>query len=351
MFAPRVSLKTLALLSRDLGTMLEAGVPLKRSIELVSKKANHAHTRAALKDVLEQVIEGTDISTALRSHGEFFPTLFIDMTSVGEETGALPEVLLHLAEHYENNQRLRNETISSLAWPAIQLFLAIFVIAFLILVLGWIASSGAGGDLTHLTFGLSGPSGAAIWLLCTFGTLGGLVFSWMAIRRALSAKLIVDPILLNVPVVGTCMRSFAIARFSWAYFLTQQSGMTVNRSIEASMRATDHGAFINASGELCAAIQEGATVTEAFTATRLFPDDYLAMVSVAEESGTVPEALKRLSPKFEESARRSLKALTRTISVVVWLTLATFVIFFVFRFMLWYIGMISDAASGKFMEK
>lgn len=347
MFAPRVPLKTLALLARDLGTMLEAGVPVKRAIELISKKANHGRTREALRDVLQQVTEGTEISTALRSHGEFFPTLFIDMTSVGEETGSLPEVLTHLAEHYENNQRLRNETISSLAWPAIQLFLAVFVIAFLILVLGWIASSGAGGDLTHLTFGLAGPTGAGIWLLCTFGSLAGLVFAWMAIRRALSAKQIVDPILMAVPVVGHCMTSFAIARFSWAYFLTQQSGMPVSRSLEASLRATDHGAFINATGELCAAIQEGATVTEAFTQTRLFPEDYLAMVSVAEESGTVPEALRRLSPQFEESARRSLKALTRTISVLVWLALASFVIFFVFRFMLWYVGMINDAVSGK----
>ncbi len=347
MFARRVPLKTLALLARNLGTMLHAGVALRRAIEVSANKLGHPPTKAALHDVIQQVQDGSDITTALRSHGEFFPNLFIDMLSVAEQTGMLPEVLLHLAEHYDNNARLKRETIQSLAWPTIQMVLAIFVIALLILVLGLLASSGAGADLTSLTFGLAGPSGALLWLGGCFGFFASLYVGVLLLQRAMNAKLIVDPIVINVPVLGTCMRSFAIARFSWAYFLTQQSGMPVTQSLEASLRATNNGAFLHAIGPMCNDVREGCTVTETFSNARLFPEDYIEMVAVAEESGTVPEALHRLGPQFEEAARSSLKKLSVALSVLVWVSLATMIIFFVFRFMLFYVSMLENAASGK----
>ncbi len=348
MFAARIPSKNLAVLSRNLGTMLQAGVQLRRAIEVSSNKFRHPATKKALQEVVAQIQEGQDIAAALRSQGDFFPGLFIDMIAVAEETGAIPEVLLHLAEHYENNQRLKRETISSLTWPGIQLTLAVLVIAVLIVVLGALAESGKGMDMTALTFGLSGPTGAIIWLSGTFGSVAALFVGYLLLQRAMAAKQIVDPILINVPVVGHCMRSFAIARFSWAYFLTQQSGMPVTRSLEASLKATSNGAFMNAIGPMCHDVRAGSSIVETFTESRLFPEDYLEMVAVAEESGTVPEALHRLSPQFEESARRSLKNLTRVLSVVVWLTLAGFVIFFVFKFIMMYVDMLTDAASGKF---
>lgn len=348
MFARRVPQKTLALLARNLGTLLHAGVGLKRAFEVSANKLSHPATKAALRDVIEQINEGSDVTAALRSHGEFFPSLFTDMLSVAEETGMLPEVLLHLAEHYDNNARLKRETIQSLAWPTIQMVLAVLVIALLIFVLGMLPAGEGKFDMRSLTFGLAGPSGALLWLGGCFSFFAGLYVAVLQLQRAMNAKLIVDPILINVPVLGTCLRSFAIARFSWAFFLTQQSGMPVTQSLEASLRATNNGAFLHAVGPMCADVREGCTITEAFSNARLFPEDYIEMVTVAEESGTVPEALHRLSPQFEETARRSLKMLTRALTVLVWLGLASMIVFFVFRFMLLYISIIQDAASGKF---
>lgn len=348
MFARRVPVKSLALFARHLGTMLQAGVSLKRAFEVSTNKLSHPATKAAFREVLQQVQDGSDVTTALRSHGEFFPSLFIDMLAVAEETGMLPEVLLHLAEHYDNNARLKRQTIQSMAWPLIQMVMAILVIALLIFVLGMLASSGAGADLTSLTFGLAGPSGAFLWLGGCFSFFASLYVGFLLLQRAMAAKQFVDQFLIRIPVLGTCMRNFAIARFSWAYFLTQQSGMPVTHSLASSLRATNNGAFQNAIGTMCEDVKSGYTITETFAASRLFPEDYIEMVAVAEESGTVPEALHRLSPQFEDTARRSLKLLTRTLSVLVWLTLATLIVFFVFRFMIFYVSMLQDAASGKF---
>ena len=337
--ASRVPPRTLAIVSRSLATMLESGIQIRKAIGIASKKAMHAPTKKVLREISDAIQGGSDISQALREHGNFFPTLFIEMVTMAEETGSLPEVLRHLAEHYEANIRMKKNLIGSLIWPVFQLVAAIFVIAILILVLGLI---GGDNDISNIVFGLKGPTGAMIWLTGTLGTFAAMFAVWLMIQKAAQAKAIVDPMLLMVPVLGRCMRSFAIARFSWSYYLTQQTGMPVNRSLQGSLKATGNGAFVSQTPFITSAVMEGSSLTESLKQSRLFPVEFLEMVSVAEESGTVPEALHRLSPHFEEDARRALKILTSAISVVVWLFVAGFIIFFVFKVMLTYIGMIND---------
>lgn len=142
------------------------------------------------------------------------------------------------------------------------------------------------------------------------------------------------------------MRSFAIARFSWAFSLTQQSGMDILKSLESSFRATSNGAFVSASPHAGAAVKSGETLHTALVESRLFPIDYLEMIDIAETSGTVPETLERLSPQFEEQARRSLSALTTALGWGIWIMVAGFIVFLIFRIALTYIGMINDAAKG-----
>ena len=338
-FASRVPPGTLAIVSRSLATMLESGIQIRKAIGIAAKKAMHAPTKKVLREISDAIQGGSDISQALREHGNFFPTLFIEMVTMAEETGSLPEVLRHLAEHYEANIRMKKALIGSLIWPVFQLVAAIFVIAILILVLGLI---GGDNDISNIVFGLKGPTGAMIWLTGTLGTFAAMFAVWLMIQKAAQAKAIVDPMLLMVPVLGRCMRSFAIARFSWSYYLTQQTGMPVNRSLQGSLKATGNGAFVSQTPFITSAVMEGSSLTESLKQSRLFPIEFLEMVSVAEESGTVPEALHRLSPHFEEDARRALKILTSAISVVVWLFVAGFIIFFVFKVMLTWIAMIND---------
>jgi len=340
--SPRIPLKTLAVLCRSLGTLLESGVDIRRSLQVVTKKMADPTARKVLRDICQEIDAGNDVSQSLRNHGRFFPELFVDMVSMGEESGAMPEVLVHLSRHYENAITRRKEFIQSITWPAFQLVAAILIIAVMILVFGFVAETTGNNEMTKLTFGLSGASGAITWLLVSGGSIGAIIVAVFALQRASEAKKIVDPVLIRVPVLGHCLRSFAIARFSWSFFLTQQTGMPITDSLESSLRATGNGAFAAATPHICAAILEGGTVTDSLAGSRLFPDDFIEMVSVAEESGTVPEALNRLSPQFEEDAQRSLKTLTRVASVLVWMLVAGFIVFFIFSFFSWYIGQIND---------
>ena len=339
-------LKTLAHACRSLSTLLESGVEVRQAFKLASGKTGDARCREAFAEINVQISAGHEISAAMQGQGRTFPELMIDMIEMSEGTGSLPEVLTHLADHYENNLRLRREFVSSIMWPMFQLVAAVLIIALLIVIFGLIGDNPGGPNMKQLVFGLSGVSGAAIWLTCTFGSAFLLWIGYQVSVRQFAAKRVLDPLCLRVPVLGTCLRSFAIARFSWAYYLTQQSGMPVDRSLTSSLKATNNGAFQGATPLVCAGIREGEDLSVVLTASGLFPDDYLHMVSVAETSGTVPEMLHRLSPQFEEQARRSLKTLTAAVSWLVWLLVATFIVFFIFRFFLWYVGMINDAVRG-----
>lgn len=344
MFGTQIPLSPLAQLCQSLSTMLSSGLALPKAIELSARKSKHPQVRKALKGVLDEILTGQDVATAFRKQTEAFPELMIDMITVAEHAGHLPEVLKGLAEHYENSLRLRRTFIGAITWPVIQLVGAIMIIGALIYVLGAIAESKGGQSVDLLGLGLTGASGAAVWFMGSFGTIAAVLGVAWFLHHGFQTQRIFDGLLLKVWVIGKCLQSFAIARFSWAYALTQQSGMSVGPCLDASLKATGNGAYIAAAPYVRQRVLEGDELSEALDFADLFPEDFLEMVKVGENSGTVPEALQRLSPQFEEQARRSLHTLAMALGGAIWLTVAVFIVFFIFRIvMLVYIGPLNEA--------
>jgi type IV pilus assembly protein PilC len=329
--------------------MLHSGVALLKTLEIASRKTGDSGCRKRIAAVREEVQRGTDIAQALRDQGGYFPELMTDMVAVGEQTGQLPEVLDGLADHYDNVVRLRRMLITMITWPAIQLVAAILIIALVIFVLGIVAGTRGPGakQFDILGLGLMGTSGAIKWLAMSFGSIFAVLGGYFLIANVFRRKRFLDGLLMKIPVLGTSMRSFAIARFSWAFALTQQTGMPIARSLELSFRATSNGAFVGASPNVCGLVMNGEELSMALDESGLFPDEYLSLVQVAEASGTVPETLERLSPQFEDQARRSLAALAVTLAWLVWVVVALFIIFIIFSFVMTYVRMLERAASGN----
>ncbi len=324
--------------------MLESGVAARKAFSVVAKRTHDQRARTALHHVDEAVQEGHDVASSMAEQGNAFPPLMIDMVSVGEKTGALPEILKSLALHYENLVRLRRSFFRAIAWPMFQLNAAIWVIALLVLVLGMIAQSTGSKPLQVLPFGLSGGTGAVVWLFACYGTLGTLIGGYLLVTKSMQGRKLLDPLLMKIPVFGGCMRSFAIARFSWAFSLTQNSGMDIRESLEASLNATSNGAYIAAFPQIWREVESGEPLAWAMRRTQLFPGEYLEMVETAEETGTVPEMLDHLGPQFEEEAQRALKAMTSTLAWVIWAMVAVFIIVLIFRVATLYVGMLNEAA-------
>ncbi len=342
-------LASLSMFCRSLGTMLDSGVPLLKALSVIGKQQRTDKARQILENVHDDLRKGSDLATALREHGTYFPELLVDMVSVAEQTGSLPEVLAGLAAHYENLERVKRMFLGAIAWPVIQLIAAVFIIAGMILVLGWVSQSQPGQtSFDPLGFGLKGELGALIWLTYCFGTAIAVGVTYFLLVRGFRQASFVHGAMLKIPVVGHCMRSFAIARFAWAYALTQQAGMEIKPSLEAAFKATGNGAFAAASPMVVAMVMEGEEFVDAVAATGLFPREFLEMVRVGESSGTVPETLQRLSPQFEDQARRSLAALTMMLGGAVWTMVAAMIIFLIFRLAMFYVNMINNAANGQF---
>lgn len=343
MLGPQIRKSALAVVCRSLATLLHSGVPVIRALEVAGRKSRDPRCERALADMSELVRQGEEISEAMSAQVGRFPTLMIDMVRMSEHSGALPEVLEHLAEHFENTVRLRRQFLSQITWPVVQFVIATLVIALLIVVLGMIPG---GEALAEVTFGLRGVGGAIAWLAIVYGIVGLLAGGYLLAARTIAARRVLDRFLLGIPVVGSCQRAFAISRFSWAYYLTQQTGMPMRQSLTASFRATGNGAFVAATEMVCRSIEAGESLYEALADIGLFPEEFLEIVHVGETSGTVPEQLHRLSPDFQEQARRSLSRMCGAFAWVIWATVAGFIVFFVIRFFSWYVDQINKALEG-----
>ncbi len=342
-FGSQLPWDILATFCRSLGTMLHSGVNILKAFQVAGTQSRHPSLREASKSIVDDLRKGQDVATAMRVHQDRFPELMMDLISVAEQTGSLPEVLAALADHYDNLLKLRRTFLGAIAWPMFQLIAAVFIVAGLILVLGWISSGRGNQPMDILGLGLTGTNGAVMWLFLCFGSAFALFMAYQVLSRGLRGRVMVHSALLRVPVLGGCLRAFAMARFSWAFALTQQAGMPIGPSLEASLKATSNGTFANATPQVTAMIQAGEDLSDSLAATGLFPVEYLELVRVGEATGTVPETLERLSPQLEDQARRSLSTLTSTLAWIIWALVAVLIVFIVFRiFMIAYIGPIND---------
>jgi type IV pilus assembly protein PilC len=345
MFSSTLPMGTLATFCRSLATMLHSGVSILKAFQVAGGKSHYPRLKQISANIVDDLRKGSEVSTAMSEQNGAFPTLMIDMVRVADQTGTLPEVLNALADHYDNLVRLRRTFLGAITFPIIQLLAAIFIVAFLIWILGMIASTNGGQPFDVIGLGLTGTSGALVWLGGCFGTAIAGTFAYFFLVRGLQGRAFVHSLLLKIPVIGGCLRSFALARFSWAFALTQQAGMSINPSLESSLKATGNGAFTAATPMVTAMISAGEDLSYALHETHLFPQDYLELVRVGEATGTVPETLERLSPQLEDQARRSLSALSAVLAWLIWGMVATLIIFFIFRIALMYIGLLNNAGN------
>ncbi|MFO0976581.1 MAG: type II secretion system F family protein [Planctomycetaceae bacterium] len=340
---PDISWSALSAFARSMARTLEAGVDVRKALQTASRQSSDSRLPPAVENISRCIQNGQTLAEAIGEQGELFPRLFRDLVNVGEQTGNVPEVFAALAKYYDSRISQVREFRSAAAWPVIQLVAAICIIGLLIFILGILPPGPDGKPFNVTGLGLYGPTGALIWVGGWFGLAVGGFVAWKWVRNSFSGQAFLDPLLLSIPVLGHCMSSFATSRFSWCFALTQQAGMSIRPSLDCSLKATSNGAFIMAEPIIWQELAEGESLTDALAASKLFTTEYLQMVATAEQTGTVPEQLDRLSHIFEDDARRSMSRLTSFLSGAVWFFTASIVIFFIFRIAMIYIGMMNDA--------
>jgi type IV pilus assembly protein PilC len=338
----RLPLSSLIELCRALRHYLGAGLTLLDVFHQQSRRGPLA-VRPVAERIAAHLERGGDLTKALRDEGEVFPPLFAALAGVGEETGMLPEVFTELEKYFVRQQQLRRQFLARIAWPVIQFFLAVFVLAGLIFVLGLlpINNQGPGTKYDPLGLGLVGAKGALIFLGVVFGTLLGAAGLYVMATRGLRRKATVDAFLLNLPAIGPCLRALALNRFCLALRLTTEAGMGPVPALRLSLRATGNEAFVARSGAAVEAVRGGDDLVSALTRTRLFSEEFHNVITVAEETGRLPEVLRHEADHYYEEAGRRLAVLTSGASVGVWVLVAGFIIFAIVRLYGAYLGQLN----------
>jgi type IV pilus assembly protein PilC len=343
-FSRRLSLSSLIELCRALRHYLQAGLTLREVFKQQSKRGTPGVRPVAVR-IRERLEDGSDLEGALKSETHVFPPLFLSLATIGEETGMLPEVCRELERYFTLQRSLWRQFLGFIAWPVFQLVAAIFVVTGLIWILGIVAQMNPGG-LQFDPIGLGTGAGSALaFFFGSWGTLtvGAVLF---VLARRLFREGAVDGLLLRLPALGPCLRSLALTRFCLALRLTLETGMPIARAVRLAMQATSNGAFAAGAGVVVEAVRAGEDLTMALTAPRLFPTDFLHVISVGEESGRLTEVLEQQGQQFHEESERRLRILAAVASGLVWLFVAGVIVLAIFRIFLTYIDLLDPSHYG-----
>jgi len=317
----RVSRKQVIWVCANLGTMLDAGLPVTRALAVLFRRAGRGRLHRALRNTHADIERGQTLAEGFAAQG-CFPGLMLQLVAVGEDSGTLDRTLAELTRFYEFQRRLWRKFTARLILPALQYVAAVAIVAIVSHVLSIL---------------LDTDSHARLVLLCGYGAPVAALALYRLVVRPLGGTPICHEIILGVPILGKAMRDLALARFSLVMHLMSEAGVPVKEALRRSLEATGNGAFSARSRKAAGIIEQGATVREALESTRLFPRQYLEIVEIAEESGSLSERLNWLAEHHADRAEFSLGALVTALGWFIYAAVAAMIIFFIFRIALGYI--------------
>ena len=327
----RLSLKALHLFFYQLGTMLSAGLPVRRALATL-EKATSGRLRGICARIGGELEQGESLAGALTSQASAFPRMARNLVAAGERSGALDETCSALAAYFEMMRGIIRKFTGKIALPVLQFLAAVAILA----LVKWIAQSFIPkSGLAAQTGFLDSPAGI---LLCGWGLLPLAVVLYLVITRVLGGARIMHEILLRAPVLNKLMLHFALGRFFWALSFCMNAGMGAVEALAVSAKASGNAAFEDRAQRALELVREGNSMREALAALNLLSVVDLEMVAVAEESGSSIESFQRLSRHHFEAAEFASGMFARVMAGAIWLVVVIFIIVQIFRFASMYIS-------------
>lgn len=345
LFSPRLSSKALAELLHHLAVETEAGIDVRRTWQREADSA-HGRVRTEFAAVRDAIGRGDSLAAALNRTGTLLPPLALEMIEVGEKTGTLGRVYHRLADHYRRQSQMRRAFLGAIAWPMIELGLALGVVGILIWVMGILASRNGGRPIDLLGFGLVGTRGLVIYmnlLIVAALVIAGVV---AAARRGMLWTRPLQRGLMRLPGLGTCLESLALARLTWSLHLLLNVEMDLRRVVPLVLRSTGSDHYMRHTQRVVADVGAGMPLYEALGLTGAFPQQFIDALQVAEESGETVESMGRLADRYREESEEALRVLTTIAGFAVWVMVAALIILLIFRLAGFYVGTINDALNG-----
>ena len=321
LFAPRVTPMDVQLFSRQLYTLMRAGVPILRALSgLIGSTTNIAFARviAALKESLEA---GRDLSTAMRQHPEAFSTFYVAMVRVGEATGRLDEIFLRMFEHLEFERETRARIKEALRYPSFVLIAMVVAIAVInVFVIPAFAKVYAGfnAELPLMTTILIETSRITLeygWLI-----LAGIVLAVAAFRiwsGSEDGRLTWDRLKLKLPLTGSIMLRSTLARFARTLAMSLKSGIPAAQAFSVVAEVTDNAWIASRVEQMRNGIERGESILRTAQTANVFNPVVLQMIAVGEETGSVDELMQEVAEMYEREVDYEIKTLSARIEPLI----------------------------------
>jgi type IV pilus assembly protein PilC len=307
--------KDIAIFTRQLATMMKAGVPLIQSFDIVARGSTNPKMTRLLTDIRTDVETGTSLSSAFRKHPLYFDSLYCNLVEAGEAGGILEALLERLALYQEKTMALKNKIKSALIYPV-----AVLVVAFVVLTVIMIFVIPAFKDV-FTSFGADLPAPTLVviamseffvkyWWLIFLVLGGGGYFFMQSWKRSVRMQKAMDRLLLRLPIFGELVNKSCIARWTRTLSTMFAAGVPLVEALDSVGGASGNAVFQEATEQIQKDVSTGAALTTSMQTTGVFPTMVIQMCAIGEESGSLDHMLGKAAEFYEDEVDEAVKGLS-----------------------------------------
>jgi type IV pilus assembly protein PilC len=311
----KVNEKDITFFTRQFGTMLKAGVPLLQAFEIVARGHSNARFSRLMMDIKNKVETGSSLSAAFRQYPAHFDELYCNLVAAGEASGTLDAILDRLATYKEKILAIKGKIKSALFYPISVVTVAI-VVTFIIMIFvipafkQVFANFGATLPMPTLVVIAISDWFVAWWWFVAIVTAGGIIGFGVMYKRSSALRYTIQRLSLKVPVIGAILEKAVIARWTRTLQTMFAAGVPLVEGLEAVAGASGNAVYAQATRRIQQDVATGTSLTNAMTATNLFPSMVLQMTQIGEESGSLDNMLGKIADFFEREVDDAVAALS-----------------------------------------
>lgn len=324
----KIKPKEIAIFTRQLATMMKAGVPLLQSFDIVARGNPNPSITKLLNDIRADVETGTSLSSAFRKYPLYFNTLYCNLVEAGEQAGILESLLDRLATYMEKTESIKGKIKSALMYP-----IAVIVVAFVVVAVIMIfvipafkeVFSNFGADLPAPTLVVIAMSEFFVkWWWLIFGGLGfGIYFFLQAWKRNEKMQMFMDRLLLKIPIFGELIEKSVVARWTRTLSTMFAAGVPLVESLDSVGGAAGNAVYKIATDKIQQEVATGTSLTAAMTNANIFPSMVLQMTAIGEESGSLDHMLGKAADFYEAEVDEMVAGLSSLMEPIIIVILGT----------------------------
>ncbi len=326
----RVTDKDITLFTRQLATMMKAGVPLLQSFDNVGRRHSNPSVQRLLAEIKADIEKGSSLTQSFGKHPLYFDALFCNLVGAGESAGILEEVLDRLAIYKEKILAIKSKIKSALFYP-ISIIVVAFVITAVIMIFVIPAFkdlfSSFGADLPGPTLVVMAISEVFVqWWWAIFGGIGGAIYALLyAWKRSRKVQMFMDRVMLKLPIFGAVIEKATIARWTRTLSTMFAAGVPLVEALESVGGASGNQVFVEATNKIRGEVSTGTALTAAMQNTGRFPNMVLQMAAIGEESGALDSMLGKVADFYEAEVDDAVAALSSLMEPIIMVVLGVLI--------------------------